>query len=247
MPDSDARVPGPPTALIALPGTGSDADYVRRAFGPAASSLNVELIAPEPTADLVAGHRQALDAAAAAHARILVGGVSIGAAIALGWALAPDAAPACAGVFAALPAWSGAPSGSVAAASARQTARALTDDGLAAASAAMSASSPDWLAAELTRSWRRLYPDLIRQLRDAAELHAPEPAEISALAVPLSVVAATDDPLHPVTVARDWCAAAPRAILTEVTLHAWGRDPSLLGRSCAAGWRTLTSGTCQGP
>ncbi|GAA1480593.1 alpha/beta hydrolase [Gordonia sinesedis] len=240
MPTDDRPPREAPSTLIALPGTGSDDDYVRRAFGPAAARLGVELIAPAPTADLVAGHRRALDAASDRHRRVLVGGVSIGAAIAVEWAL--TAGPQrCAGVWAALPGWSGSPDGSLAAASARATAHALADDGLDATVDAMVASSPGWLADELSRSWRHLYPALIRQLTDAARYRAPELAAIATLRVPLAVVAATDDPLHPIAVARAWCAAAPRSALREVTLTGWGTDAALLGRSCADGWLALTA------
>lgn len=240
MPTDDRPLDQPPSALIAMPGTGSDDDFVRRAFGPAAARLGVELIAPAPTADLVAGHRRALDAALDRHRRVVVGGVSIGAAIAVEWALAVGP-HRCAGVWAALPAWSGSPDGSLAAASARATAQALAEDGLEATVEAMVASSPDWLADELSRSWRHLHPDLIPQLTDAARYRAPELAEMAELRVPLAVVAASDDPLHPMAVARAWCAAAPRSALLEVTLTGWGTDASLLGNSCADGWLALTA------
>ncbi|MBY4572300.1 alpha/beta hydrolase [Gordonia paraffinivorans] len=240
MPITDAPTgrPPEPAALVAIPGTGSDADHVTRAFGPAARSLGVDLIALEPTASLIAGHVAGLERAAAEHGRILVGGVSIGAAIAVDWALRAGGA-GCAGVFAVLPAWSGAADAALAAASARATANALEADGLEATIAAMAAGSPDWLAAELSRSWRRLYPALVGQLREAASYTAPTLGRIATLEVPLAIVAADDDPIHPLAVARAWRDAAPRAALVEVTLEGWGREPALLGDSCAAAYRGL--------
>lgn len=240
MPAKDTGHTAPPTALIAVPGTGSDADYVVRAFGPAARMLGVELIAPDPTDDLVNGYLRHFDHAAETHRRVLVGGVSIGAAVALRWALGPAGASRCAGVLAALPAWSGDPDGSPAATSARLTAESLRDIGLSATVGAMAADSPKWLAAELTRSWRALYPGLIDQLFAAAAHTAPDLADIAALRAPLAVTAAVDDPLHPYSVAEQWCAAAPRADLTAVRLAEWGADPSLLGTSCARGWLRMT-------
>ncbi len=231
----DAVVDSPqtrkPTALVVIPGTGSDADHVTRAFGHAAATLGVELVALEPTSALVDGHRRGLDRAAAEHDCVLVGGVSIGAAIALEWALA-DHVGRCAGVFAALPAWSGDADSALAAASARATADAMERNGLEATVAEMAASSPDWLAEELSRSWRRLHPEVIGQLRDAARYCAPTPAQIAGLTVPLALVAAPDDAIHPIAVARAWEDAAPRSALVEVTLEGWGRDPALLGASC---------------
>ncbi|WP_238419226.1 alpha/beta hydrolase [Gordonia sp. 'Campus'] len=228
-----------PTALVAIPGTGSDADYVTRAFGPAAAARGLELIALEPATPLIEGYRQALTRAARSHGRILVGGVSIGAAVALEWALTDDG-NRCAGVLAALPAWSGDARLAPAASSARATAEALERDGLEATIAAMSAGSPDWLAAELARSWRRLHPGLIDALREAASYRAPTPSDIAGLAVPLGIVAAGDDPVHPIEVARAWDRAAPRSALTEVTLDGWGRDAALLGRSAFDGLSRLT-------
>ncbi|MCR5976302.1 alpha/beta hydrolase [Gordonia jinghuaiqii] len=239
MPRIDRPAP-PPTALVAIPGTGSDADHVTRAFGAAATSLGVDLIALDPASPLVERHVESLEQAAAGHRSILVGGVSIGAAIALEWALCRGGT-GCAGVFAALPAWSGDAATAVAAGSARATAEALDRDGLEATVAAMAASSPDWLAEELARSWRRLHPDLVDQLRDAARHRSPTPSEIAGLAVPLAIVAAIDDPIHPIDVAREWHAAAPRSTLIELTLDEWGRDPALLGNSCAAGYAGLVA------
>nr|HRC50475.1 alpha/beta hydrolase [Gordonia sp. (in: high G+C Gram-positive bacteria)] len=67
-----------PSPLVAMAGTGSDADYVVRAFGPAARQAGRELVALQPGADLVDDYVRALDAAADEYGPILVGGVSIG-------------------------------------------------------------------------------------------------------------------------------------------------------------------------
>lgn len=232
--------PGHASALVAVPGTGSDADHVRRAFGGAARELGVELIAVQPASPLVENHLRALDEASSRHSSILVGGVSIGAAIALDWAL--RAGPSrCAGVLAALPAWSGRPEGTVAAISALATAEAVERDGLDQAVTAMVASSPDWLGAELSRSWRALGEDLTPQLRAAAHHRAPTVEEITRLSVPLAIVSATDDPIHPLDVAREWRAAAPNAELVEVGLQDWGRNPAVLGDGCLTALRRLAA------
>ncbi|MGV9673183.1 alpha/beta hydrolase [Gordonia sp. NPDC003504] len=234
------------SALVVMPGTGSDADFARRAFGAAAARMGVELIALQPEEDLLGGHRRRLDESAERYGRILVGGISIGAAIALDWALgrggsdrAPDGSDRCAGVWAALPAWSGVGDWTLAAQSAAATARALRIDGLEATIAAMRHGSPTWLGAELTRSWRALYPGLVGQLEQAARYRAPTVDDIAHLAVPLAITAAADDPLHPLEVAEHWCAAAPKAHLVRVGLHEWGQNPSVLGRSCARAWGEL--------
>ncbi|GAA3960467.1 alpha/beta hydrolase [Gordonia caeni] len=230
-------------AVIMMAGTGSDDDYLRRSFGPAVSSAGGELLALPPSAHLIDDYRRALDEAAARAVGtgrpFLVGGVSLGAVVALRWALDSEG-HGCAGVLAALPPWSGPVRSSVAAASARLTADAIENDGLESAIEAMSATSPAWLAAELSRSWRALADrDLVGQLRIAAACDAPEPGEIAGLRVPLAVVAAPDDPLHPIGVARAWAGAAPRAALEECPLTEWGPEPARLGHAMAVAWRRL--------
>ncbi len=48
----------------------------------------------------------------------------------------------------------------------------------------------------------------------------------------MGVAAAPDDPIHPLAVAQQWVAAAPRAALRTVTLERLGADPAALGRAC---------------
>src|SRR5712675_1376682 len=196
---------------VLLAGTGSDDDYVYRAFSAALHDVGAVVVTPAPQPDrLIDGYRDALDNAARA-APIAVGGVSIGAAVAAGWALAhPGHAVA---VLAALPAWTGEPDTAPAALAARHSAEVLRRDGLASATAQMRASSPPWLADELTRSWVGQWP---------------------ALPDPMGVASATDDPVHPVEVGIEWVAAAPRAALRTVTLDEMGADPAVLGAACLA-------------
>ena len=93
------------TAVL-LPGTGSDDDYVYRAFAGPLHGVGAVVSTPAPQpARLVASYLDALDNAAR-QGPIIVGGVSIGAAVTVAWALAhPSRAVA---VLAALPAWTGA-------------------------------------------------------------------------------------------------------------------------------------------
>ncbi|MGA8332328.1 MAG: alpha/beta hydrolase, partial [Mycobacterium sp.] len=72
---------------VLLPGTGSDDDYVTRAFAAPLHSAGALLVAPPPEPSrLIEGYCAALDAAAH-DGPIAVGGVSIGAAVSLTWAL----------------------------------------------------------------------------------------------------------------------------------------------------------------
>jgi pimeloyl-ACP methyl ester carboxylesterase len=216
--------------VVLLPGTGSDDDYVYRAFSPALHDCGATVVTPAPVPQqLIAGYRHALDEAARTGP-IAVGGVSIGAAVAAAWALAhPSHAVA---VLAALPPWTGAPDAAPAALAAKYSAHVLRRDGLAAAIGGMRASSPPWLADELTRSWVSQWPALPEAMEEAAGYVAPTSDELATLAVPMGVAGATDDLVHPITVAFEWVAAAPRAALRTVTLDEMGADAGALGAAC---------------
>ena len=162
----------------------------------------------------------------------MVGGVSIGAAVAVAWALEnPERTIA---VLAALPAWTGRPADSPAAIAAQHSARQLRDDGLDATTAQMRASSPRWLAEELARSWRGQWPDLPDAMDEAAGYVAPTDAQLRRLAAPMGIAAAGDDPIHPLDVGRQWAAAAPHAAVHLVTLDQIGANPAALGAACLA-------------
>jgi pimeloyl-ACP methyl ester carboxylesterase len=219
------------TAVL-LPGTGSDDDYVYRAFAVALHDAGVVVVASAPQPDrLIDGYIAELDNAARLGA-IAVGGVSIGAAVAVNWALAnPGRALA---VLAALPPWTGSPEAAPAAQAARYSADVLRRDGLVSATSQMRASSPPWLADELTRSWAGQWPSLPDAMEAASRYVSPTGAELRRLTVPMGVAAASDDPVHPLEVGLEWVAAAPRAALRTVTLDDMGVDPSVLGAACLA-------------
>lgn len=230
---------------VLLPGTGSDDDYLRQALaGPLTrAGATVQCVAPEPEL-LVSGYLDALDRALAREsartgdsARIAVGGVSLGAAVAARWAL--DRPRKAVAVLAVLPPWTGAPGGAPGAASARHTAATLRKDGLVATTAAMRSSSPRWLSDELARSWLRQWPALPDAMEEAAGFVAPSARELRRLDAPAGVVAAVDDPIHPHSVARDWASWAPRAALRTVRLAEFGPRPELLGEACVEALRAI--------
>jgi pimeloyl-ACP methyl ester carboxylesterase len=217
---------------VLLPGTGSDDDYVYRAFSGPLHEVGALLVTPPPQPDrLIEGYLSALDDAAR-EGPIAVGGVSIGAAVATAWALAHPGHTLA--VLAALPAWAGAPGAAPAALAARYSASQLRIDGLAATTTQMRASSPPWLAEELARSWRAQWPRLPDAMEEAAAYVAPSYADLTRLAVPLGVAAAVDDPIHPLQVGVDWVNAAPHAALRTVTLDQIGKDTAALGAACLA-------------
>jgi len=217
-----------PALVVGLPGTGSDADFARRAFGPACAAWDLPFLAVQPDPrDVVASCRAALDTAARSGP-VLAAGISLGAAIAVEWAC--TRAESAFGVIAALPAWTGADtSGCPAALSAAGTAAQMRADGLDAVLDRMRAGSPDWLATALTQSWRAQWPHLPHALEEAAAYAWPTPETLAALSVPAAIVAAVDDPVHPVAVAQDWAELIPRAELRHITLDELGADPAVLG------------------
>jgi pimeloyl-ACP methyl ester carboxylesterase len=215
---------------VLLPGTGSDDDYVRQAFSGPMRAAGAVLVTPPPQPDrLIDGYLSALDDAARAGP-IGVGGVSIGAAVAAAWAL--DHPAQVVAVLAALPPWIGVPGSAPGALSARYTASQLRADGLTATTEQMRASSPPWLAGELTRSWQAQWPNLPDAMEEAAAFVAPSCGDLARLTAPLGVVAAVDDPIHPLQVGVDWVSAAPRAALRTVTLDEIGADTAALGAAC---------------
>jgi pimeloyl-ACP methyl ester carboxylesterase len=217
-----------PALVVGLPGTGSDADFARRAFGPACAALDLPFLAvePDPRA-VVASCRAALDTAARSGP-VLAAGISLGAAIAVEWACAQPGSVF--GVIAALPAWTGADvSGCPAALSAAATAAQLRADGLDAVIHRMRESSPPWLADALTRSWTTQWPHLPQALEEAAAYAWPTPETLAAVPVPTTVVTAVDDPVHPLAVAEQWVDLIPRAELRRITLAQLGADPAILG------------------
>ena len=220
---------------VLLPGTGSDDDFVYRAFSTSLHEVGAVVVTPPPQPHrLLDGYREELDCAArAAHPQpIAVGGVSIGAAVSAAWALSHPGRVVA--VLAALPAWTGEPDAAPAALAARHSAELLRRDGLVSATVQMQASSPKWLAEELTRSWVGQWPSLPDAMDEAAGYIAPTTGEFEGLTVPMGVVSATDDPVHPVEVGFEWVSAAPRASLQTVTLDQIGTDPGILGAQCLA-------------
>lgn len=220
---------GVPTVL--LPGTGSDDDYVYRAFAPALHSVGAVVI-PHTAAGRT---DRRLSPGARRRVRdgpIAVAGVSLGAAVAVAWAIAHPSRTVA--VLAALPAWTGKPDAAPAALAALHTAGELRRDGLVATTTRMRESSPPWLADELTRSWLGQWPDLPDAMTEAAGFVAPTTAELSAMTTPMGVVSASDDPVHPLEVGVEWVAAAPNASLRTVTLDDIGADAGALGAACLA-------------
>ncbi|GAB2969209.1 alpha/beta fold hydrolase [Saccharothrix stipae] len=218
---------------VLLPGTASDEVFVAGVFGRPLAEAGFTLVAPASRG--VREHVEALDAAWDGTP-LVVGGVSLGAHVAAAWAVRhPER---CAGLLVALPAWNGDPDGAPAALAARASASVVASAGVEAALTGVDG----WLGDELRRAWPRYGSRLAEVLREAAGSSAPTVAELTGLTAPVGVAACTDDPIHPLDVARTWVEALPRAALRTTTLAALGADRESLGRAALAAYLATSAG-----
>ena len=234
-----------PVAVL-LPGTASTGDFVRRAFGPALTAFGIGVVSGDPPRSGTVPERlAALDEAVHRFRPVLVGGVSIGAHLAVRWAAArqrdqwsdshrPD------GLLLAMPAWTGAP-GAIAAASGAAAVE-VERDGVPATLRRIQSGAgawPDarWVIDELAAAWPAYTaPELAATLRATADSAGPSARELASVPLPCGVAALGDDPLHPVGVARTWAAALPAAGLVETRHAVVGADRASLGRAALLGW-----------
>jgi len=230
---------------VLLPGAGSSADFLRRAFGGPLAAAGYALVAvpPVPGPDLVAGALRALQEARAAYGpRLrLAGGVSLGAQLAVRWAAACGPPPD--GLLLALPAWTG-PPGAVAAATAASAD--LVDRLGTAGALARAGDAVPWVAAELAAAWPAYGPRLAASLRAAAAAAGPSTAQLAGIRVPVGLAAFADDPLHPYPVARAWARALPRAALRGLRLADVAADRSVLGAAALAALADAAAGARAG-
>ncbi|MDT7786208.1 MAG: hypothetical protein QOF58_4627 [Pseudonocardiales bacterium] len=214
----------PAETVLLLPGTASDEVFVRSVFADPLSQVGAVLTAPRVRT--LSERLTALENASASHP-IVVGGVSLGAHVAAAWAARNPAR--CAGLILALPAWTGKPGDAPAAMAARISAEIVANEGLDTALR----GTTGWLHDELSRAWRAYGEQLVPHLEEASTSEAPTLEELRTLGVPTGIVGCTDDPVHPIEIAREWADAIPGAVLTTITLDAY---PHALGRAVQA-WR----------
>ncbi|MDF0531305.1 alpha/beta hydrolase [Tsukamurella sp. 8F] len=224
------------TAVL-LPGSGSDGDFVRRAYAPLTALCARVLAVDARPPSVEAAYRSALDDAAALGP-VVVCGVSLGSVIGSRWA-AERCGAGVAGLVLALPPWTGptAPD-TPAALAARVTADTVDAVGPVEATARMRSSSPGWLARELSRSWAAHGAFLSPALREAAACPGPTGVELARVHTPTVVIGARGDAVHPAAVADEWASAIPAATALTVELAELGGDPAVLGRVAAKalGW-----------
>lgn len=238
--------PGAPAVLL-LHGVGSSGRFLAEAFAAPLLAAGWCLLAAdlrghgdstplEDAADHAFDHHVADVAALVARLRpAVVGGVSLGGHAAVG---AAAAGVPCRAVLACLPAWSGraAPGQGPHAAVAEEVAR-VGIDGMLARFRDDTTMTP-WLRDVLLRDWAAHDPPSLSAALTALDGgRAPTSAEVGALPVPLAVVGWPDDPGHPLAVAEEWAATAPRASLATTSLQAVQDDRTALGRAAVEALR----------
>ncbi len=236
--------PADPVAVV-LPGAGSTADFVTRAFGPALAAAGYALVTAEPVAgpELPAAAFAGLDEAIGRYRVRLAGGVSLGAQLAVRWAAGSTAAAGLDGLLLALPAWTGRP-GRVAAASAAAAVEVegYGVDGALRRAAVAGPGRARWVLDELAAAWPRYGADLAVALRTAAGCAGPTRAELARVRVPVGLAAFVDDPLHPLAVADQWAAALRSAAVERLRLADPGADRALLGAAALQALRRAAAG-----
>jgi len=233
----DARSP----AAVIAHGSASTADFVIRVFENSVTSRGLRLVTWDrrsPPAEAV-GELAALVEATDA---IVVGGISIGALIAAHHAVA--AHERLQGLLLALPPWLGEPD-DIAALSAT-AASDIAGHGVATALQAMAVHAPSWVAAEVTEAWLRwAAPDdkaLIAELHATATTVGPTATDLSHCTVPTGIATFDDDPLHPVSAARAWAAALPRAATVTLPRERAASDRGVIGAAAVAAWQQTLGG-----
>lgn len=229
------------SAVLLLHGVGSSGRFLREAFAQPLCEEGWRLLAvdlrghghstplPDPAHHALDRHVGDVARLVDRFAPDVIGGVSLGGHATLAAAVA---GVPCRAVLACLPAWSGRAvpgAGPHAAVAAEVAAVGVT--GMLERFRRDTTMVP-WLREVLVRDWRTHDPASLAAALTALDGgQAPTTHELAALPVPLAVVGWPDDPGHPLAVAEDWAATAPRAALATTSLDAVQHDRTALGRA----------------
>jgi pimeloyl-ACP methyl ester carboxylesterase len=221
-----------PIAVIAH-GSGSSADFVNRAFGPALEAVGYTVVSWDECSGTLAQTITRLDALVARAGATLVGGVSLGAMAAACWAAARSPRIQLEGLLLTLPAWSGDPG--VTAALSQLAADDIVRNGLDATLGRLAGQG--WVGPELARAWR-MYDEqqLVAALRATSCCVGPTLDQLRRISVPTGLVGFEDDVFHPIEVAEGWTGALPNAVLRRLALQAPVRDVGLIGHAAVEAW-----------
>jgi pimeloyl-ACP methyl ester carboxylesterase len=201
-------------------GAASTADFVRRTFGEPLQSIGYELVTwDRRTAVEQAGEEFA--ALVANDDATIVGGVSVGAILAVNYAL--RARDRLAGLLVALPPPVPNPHAELPS----------HIDIEAAAEGAV-----PWVGAEIRAGWSTYgQQELLAELTGASRAVPPTMDELRRCDVPTGIVALADDPVHPVPVAEEWALTIPTAELEVLQLTDPSLDVSVIGAAAVRAWQ----------
>lgn len=227
-----------PCAVL-LPGAGSNADFVERAFSAPLAAAGLDCVALDLPCGEVTRAAALLDAAVRRTGARVVGGVSRGAHVAACWAAnRADGVEGLDGLLLALPAWTGDGRDTSGRLASSLAAQAVRERGRDAVLRESRAAGVPWLAEELERAWRSCPEDeLLADLEGAVATPAPDLPSLRRVRVPSGVVGFRNDSFHPLEVARTWAEAMPRAALEVLDVTAPESDRSVLGRAAVSAWQ----------
>jgi pimeloyl-ACP methyl ester carboxylesterase len=228
------RSPDHPPAAVIAHGSGSTAEFVTRVFTRPLAEAGYRLVTWDRRGPAADGAAQ-LAALAGAERATLVGGVSLGAMLAVQYALSSRRQPLH-GLLLALPPWLG-PPGAVAALSDGAADR-IDQHGLDAALDEIEESAVPWVAAEIRRAWPTYGAGaLIAELRSTARTVGPAVDDLARCTTPVGLVAMDDDPFHPADVATQWAAALPHAVVETIPLDGPATNVDVIGAAAVAAWQ----------
>lgn len=221
--------------LVMAHGAGSESTFLAEAF-PATSAGVADTRYVDDRTGRLGPVMTALAAAATTDLPTILGGVSLGAHGAARLLSRPDLPGHIVAGLLVMPAWTGPPD-RVAdmTGAAAQAVDVLGPDGVLA-----ELDPDDWVTSLLTRAWGKRSADaLVSELRTAADQPGPTDDQLSAITVPVVLVALRDDPLHPVQVAQHWAELIPRAHVVKLGREEPADDLTVFGRAAADGLREL--------
>lgn len=248
QPDSGTTPPRP--LAVVLHGVGSTGEFAARCLAPSLRRLGYAVVAPdlrghgadarpEPAEHSLDAHVADVRKRFAGERVAVVGGISLGAEVALRWAAE---LPELDGMLLCLPGVEG-PSSATAAAN-RWYADRVETIGVDAVLSAIAADpgALRWVVEEIRLSWpRQDAVSLVAALRAAAAAEPAAPDLLSRVRVPVGIAAAVDDAAHPVSVAQRLVGSLPTASISTITLGELAPTRARLGDAAVEAWQRAVS------
>jgi pimeloyl-ACP methyl ester carboxylesterase len=213
-------------------GAASSADFILRAFTAPLQAVGYEVVSWDRRTPVQEATDEFAGFVTRANATI-VGGVSVGAILAMRYALSP-AGTDLDGLLVALPPPRGQASTEDSDTGPPPDIQALIDE--------VAQGAVPWVADEIRAAWPKYQPtELIRELTTASRAMPPGPEELARCKVPTGIVALADDPLHPLDVAEMWARMIPSVAVETVQLSEPAGDVAVIGAAAVRAWQRAIS------